>query len=87
MQGALKDYTIDNRGDVGSWVRDAAMEVLVQAVQTAARLHHAAGRDVVREASLRGGCAYRRCLLSPMPNNLDKPILTELRCLMLAPTR
>jgi len=24
----LEDYTTDNRGDVGSWVREAAMDVL-----------------------------------------------------------
>ena len=75
LQGALKDYTIDNRGDVGSWVRDAAMEVLVQAVQMAARLHHVSGHDVVREASLRGGCAARQVyLMSPRPYLLNKPI-------------
>ena len=61
MQEALRDYTIDNRGDVGSWVRDAAMDVLVRAVQMTVQLHRAAGSGgadkettSVRGASLRG---------------------------------
>lgn len=29
LLGALRDYTTDNRGDVGSWARGAAMESLV----------------------------------------------------------
>jgi hypothetical protein len=29
----LKDYTLDNRGDVGSWVREEAMRTLTTLVQ------------------------------------------------------
>lgn len=28
LLGALEDYSVDNRGDVGSWVREAAMDAL-----------------------------------------------------------
>lgn len=30
---ALEDYTTDNRGDVGSWAREAAMQVLTTVVR------------------------------------------------------
>ena len=33
LSAALEDYSTDPRGDVGSWVREAAMAVLVQVMQ------------------------------------------------------
>lgn len=38
LHTALADYTTDNRGDVGSWVREGAMNVLVTATQLLAGL-------------------------------------------------
>ncbi|KAG2446099.1 hypothetical protein HXX76_000699 [Chlamydomonas incerta] len=46
LQSGLEDYTTDNRGDVGSWVREAAMAVLEPAVRALA----AAADDQSREA-------------------------------------
>ncbi|CEM34751.1 unnamed protein product [Vitrella brassicaformis CCMP3155] len=33
LLGCLKDYQLDSRGDVGSWVREVAMELLVLALE------------------------------------------------------
>jgi hypothetical protein len=38
LLACLKDYSTDNRGDVGSWVREAAMQGLAQ-VPTPHSLH------------------------------------------------
>ncbi|KAG7672803.1 hypothetical protein Ndes2437B_g02789 [Nannochloris sp. 'desiccata'] len=34
LEGALEDYTSDNRGDVGSWVREAAMSAMHEVLVT-----------------------------------------------------
>lgn len=56
---ALNDYTIDNRGDVGSWVRDAAMEVLVQLTQLLTELHNKAGDGGILVGIVTGGAFAR----------------------------
>ncbi|KAK7112957.1 hypothetical protein V1264_012329 [Littorina saxatilis] len=33
LLGALKDYTMDSRGDVGSWVREASMTALAELIE------------------------------------------------------
>ena len=42
LHAGLEDYTTDNRGDVGSWVREAAMAVLEPAVRALAAAAEAA---------------------------------------------
>ncbi len=37
LHACLQDYTLDNRGDVGSWVREVAMLGLTRALNTLAR--------------------------------------------------
>lgn len=44
MHACLGDYTTDNRGDVGCWVREAAMGVLAALVQLVSCKLEALGR-------------------------------------------
>ncbi|GLC39358.1 hypothetical protein PLESTM_000887300 [Pleodorina starrii] len=58
LRSSLEDYTTDNRGDVGSWVREAAMGVLATAVAQLARCYRgraAAGAAEAAEAEAGGG--------------------------------
>ncbi|PNH09641.1 Tubulin-specific chaperone D [Tetrabaena socialis] len=52
LRASLEDYTTDNRGDVGSWVREAAMGVMSAAVAALARCLRAAGGGGEAEAEL-----------------------------------
>lgn len=54
LHEALKDYTIDNRGDVGSWVREAAMQGLVDLMQLLAQL-----QPHITDNRLQGQLAFR----------------------------
>jgi hypothetical protein len=40
LLAAFEDYTLDNRGDVGSWVRIAAMKALQVYLCTMRHLHY-----------------------------------------------
>ena len=39
MHGCMSDYSTDNRGDVGSWVREASMEGLTTCLTLMAQQH------------------------------------------------
>ena len=45
----LTDYSIDQRGDVGSWVRMASVSALVSAIISALRYISPRGDDALRE--------------------------------------
>jgi hypothetical protein len=53
LLAVLRDYTVDNRGDVGSWVREAGMECLSRLLVLLAplALRHAAPAALLRDAA------------------------------------
>ncbi|KAL3695132.1 hypothetical protein R1sor_008783 [Riccia sorocarpa] len=62
---ALDDYAVDNRGDVGSWVREAAMEGIERCTYLLCRIQTLRGKVVDTEKPMNGseGSKYG-CLLT-----------------------
>ena len=92
---ALQDYTTDSRGDVGTWVREAALAGLETLTLAAAQLHsglldrklvtHVIG-GMLQQASEKidrtraiAGHSFARLLHSKSPEIPDFPYLDELR--------
>lgn len=70
LLGCMEDYCTDNRGDVGSWVREAAMEALPSAV-AAAQAVTAGGGDCF-EASKKSAVDVVSALLKQAAEKIDR---------------
>lgn len=57
LLAALRDYSRDNRGDVGSWVREAAMDGTTQLLLVLGTVLPSAGTDSAAAAAAGGGWA------------------------------
>ena len=70
MLACAEDYCVDNRGDVGSWVREAAMEALPSVV--AAAQASATGASARRSSAIPSSAAVVAALLKQASEKIDR---------------